>query len=105
VVVNSRHCEMLQVGPDWQQVLDKISRGHCLPLLLVYADHDAARFTKSREPPTRVSVKDSKPASTCHGQSEVYANGKGIVNLLYVEKISYYLHHLVLTAVLRFALS
>ena len=69
----------LQVGPDWEQVIDKISRGRYLPLLLVYGDHDDVHPAQSHEPLTRVSVKGSGPASTNRGQSEIYANRRGMI--------------------------
>jgi len=69
---------LLQVGPDWEQVINKISRGHCLPLLLVYADHDDLPSAESKELLTRISVKDIEPSNTGREQSKFSANKRGM---------------------------
>ena len=70
---------MLQVGPDWQQVINKISRGRYLPLLLVYGDHDDVHPAQHHEPLTRISVKGFEPSSSEGGWSEIYGNRKGMM--------------------------
>ena len=69
------------MGPDWEQVIQKISRGHYLPLLLVYADHDTVPPTQSHEQSTRVTVRDFEPSNTGRVQSRFSANGKGMLSL------------------------
>ena len=72
---------MVQVGPDWEQVINKISRGRYLPLLLVYADHDDVPAAQSHEPVTRIGVKGHEPSNTGRGQSKFSAVGKGMPNI------------------------
>jgi len=72
---------MLQVGPDWEQVINRISRGRYLPLLLVYGDHDDVHPAQTREPATRIGVKGSEPSSTETGQSKIHANRKGVMKI------------------------
>ena len=72
---------MLQVGPDWQQVIQKISCGRYLPLLLVYADHDDVRPFHSQRPLTRVDVKGCEPSGTGGGHSQFTADGKSAHNI------------------------
>jgi len=68
----------MQVGPDWEQVINKISRGHCLPLLLVYADHDDVPSPESNDLLTRISIKDIEPTNTGRERSKFSANRKGM---------------------------
>ena len=79
---------MLQVGPDWQQVINKISRGRYLPLLLVYGDHDDVHPAQYHEPLTRISVKGFEPSSSEGGLSEIYGNRKGMMIVLVFNKSS-----------------
>jgi len=69
---------MLQVGPNWEQVIEKISRGRYLPLLLVYADHDDVPPAPSHQPLTRISVKGLEPSNTGRGPPSSFStNGRG----------------------------
>ena len=74
------------MGPDWEQVINKICRGRYLPLLLVYGDHDDVHPAQSREPVTRINVKGSEPSSAKTGQSESCTNRKGMMEIRLVLK-------------------
>jgi len=69
------------VGPDWQQVIDKIARGRYLPLLLVYADHDDVPRTQSHQSLSTLNVKDYDPSNTGRGQTKLSANRKGMLKI------------------------
>jgi len=80
--VNINLYSTLQVGPDWEQVINKISRGRYLPLLLVYGDHDNVHPMQSHEPLTRINVKGSEPSSTNRGQQpESRVNRRGMMKI------------------------
>jgi len=72
-----RVCAMFQVGSDWQQVIDKISRGRILPLLLVYADHDDVPSAQCQESSTKISIRDLELSTRPH--TELITNGRGII--------------------------
>ena len=69
------------MGPDWEQVIQKIYRGRYLPLLLVYADHDTVPPAQSHEHSTRINVKDFEPSDASSVQSRFSANGKGMLKI------------------------
>ena len=73
---------MVQVGPDWQQVIDKVSRGRYVPLLLVYAERDDMAAVQCQEPLTRISVKGHEPSNTGRGPSKFTAYGRGMPKIL-----------------------
>lgn len=71
-----------EVGPDWEQVIKKISRGRCLPLLLVYASHDdVTAANQTAESLTRVSIKHLQSSSTTTEQFRFPANVKAPSNV------------------------
>ena len=73
-ILNMQHClicyylklmkltfEMMQVGPDWEHVVDKCRRGHFQPLLLLYADPNGTAVATASAPTTVTPVVAKQP--------------------------------------------